>query len=77
MRGVVPGSEAKAPLSIRPNVKAWTSTWSPSPATDSTWHVDAIADEEDTAAELGGRPAFPESASDRGADCRRKGPDNG
>jgi hypothetical protein len=36
-----------------------------------------LAGEEDTAAELSGRPAFPGPASDRGADCRRKGPGNG
>ena len=42
-RGAVPVSEVKAPLSIRPNAKAWTSTWSPSPVTDSTWHGEKIA----------------------------------
>src|ERR1700685_2619871 len=42
-RGVVPGSDVKTPLSMRPNPKAWTSRWSPSPATDSTWHVEKTA----------------------------------
>ena len=36
----MPGSAVKAPLSIRPNAKAWTSTWSPPPAADSTWHCE-------------------------------------
>jgi hypothetical protein len=36
-----------------------------------------LAGEEGMAAELGGRPAFPEAASDPGADCRRKVPGNG
>jgi hypothetical protein len=36
-----------------------------------------LAGGEDTAAEPGGRPAFPGTASDRGADSRRKGPGNG